>query len=157
MSRDITLTAKQAIFSQESSEVFLILLTIDHVDLADPIRVVRNTKNIDSRGDTYVGLPFDVDMPEERDDRLGHVTLTIDNVDRKIVTAIRSLTSAPSVTMEIILASDLNTLEAGPFPFTLRDTEWDSLTVTGVLSFEDVLNEPYPGDSFTPATHPGLF
>jgi len=157
VSRDITVTAKQAIYSQETSEVFLVLLTIDHADLAAPIRVVNNTKNIVSNGNTFIGFPFFADMPQERDDRLARVTLTIDNVDRQIVTAVRSITSPPSATMEVVLASDPDTVEAGPFSFTLRDVRYDSLVVEGELSFEDVLNEPYPGDSFTPATHPGLF
>ncbi len=157
MSRDITITAKQAIYSQQTSEVFLVLLTIDHADLGAPIRVVNNTVDIVSNGNTFIGFPFFIDMPQERDDQLARVTLTIDNVDRQIVTAVRSLTSAPSVVMEIVLASDPDTIEAGPFSFTMRDVRYDSLVVEGELSFEDVLNEPYPGDSFTPATHPGLF
>ena len=35
--------------------------------------------------------------------------------------------------------------------------EFDAATVEGTLLFEDVLNESFPADSFTPARFPGLF
>jgi len=155
--RNTSLTARQAINAQQTAEVFLLILTIDHADLTTPIRVVNNTENIDSRGDTYIAFPFQVNLPADRDDQISQVNLSIDNVDRQIVEAVRSLYSPADVALEVVLASSPDTLEAGPFDFKLKSANYNALTVEASLGYEDILNEPFPGDSFNPANYPGLF
>lgn len=61
------------------------------------------------------------------------------------------------VTLSLVMASTPDTIEAGPFTFNLREVEYDAEFVSGNLLFEDILNEPFPADSFTPARFPGLF
>jgi len=96
-------------------------------------------------------------LPAEFDDQLPTVQLQIDNVDRRIMEGVRALTSAPAVTLEVVLASAPDTVEAGPFAFTLKAADYDALVISGTLAFEDVLNEPYPQYAFTPGSFPGLF
>ncbi|MBE0598443.1 MAG: DUF1833 family protein, partial [Desulfuromonadales bacterium] len=105
----------------------------------------------------YQPFPFDIALPADRDDQISKVTLTIDNVDRAIVRAVRELASAPTVTLEIVLASSPDVVEAGPFEFTLQDAGYDALTVSGTLGYEDILNEPFPAGAFVPAAFPGMF
>ena len=157
MARSLSTAARRAILAQETDEVFLILLTIDHADLDEPIRVCSDSRNLISRGEEYLAFPFSVSLPGEHDDQLSRVQLTIDNVDRRIVEAVRTITSAPTVALEVVLASDPDTVEAGPFDFTLRDVAYDALTVQGELSYEDLLNEAYPEGTFSPADFPGIF
>lgn len=157
MSRSTTLTLRQAVNAQETDEVFLLLLTIDHAELGAPIRVVCDKADVTSGGDTYSQFAFQVSLPDDREDRPPRVTLRIDNVDRQIVQAIRTITSAPSVTLEVVLASDPDTIEAGPFDFELRSARYDALLVEGELGFEPVLDEPFPAQRFTPQLYPGLF
>ena len=61
MSRTLSQAARQAINAEATEQVFLLLLTIDHEDLAEPIRVVNNTETITSRGELYVAYPFVVE------------------------------------------------------------------------------------------------
>ncbi|MBU0598807.1 DUF1833 domain-containing protein [Patescibacteria group bacterium] len=157
MSRNLSLTARQAIFAQETAEVFLLLLTIDHDDLDAAIRVVNNAENITSNSLEYQAFPFEMNLPDDTEDALSQVTLTICNVDRQIVQAVRSISSPPTVTLNVILASDPDTVEAGPFEFTMKSADYDALTVTGSLAAEDILNEPFPADRYTPNLFPGLF
>jgi hypothetical protein len=157
MPRSLSSAARQAIYAQQTDKVFLALLTISHSDLAGPIRVVNDLVNLTSRGDHYLAFPFQIVLPEERDDQLGQVQLSIDNVDRTIVEAVRTISSPASIRLEIVIADQPDTVEAGPFDFTLRNVEYDALTVTGTLMYEDILNEPVPADSFTPNFFPGLF
>jgi len=157
MSRALSVAAKSAIFSQETFETFLILLVIDHEDLDTAIRVVNNYGNITSNGRLYIGYPFSITIPDESDDSIPSVNLTIDNIDRVIVEAIRTCTSAPSVEISVILASAPDTIEAGPFPMMLRNATYDSMTVTAVIKADDILNEPYPGVIITPQNFPALF
>ncbi len=83
--------------------------------------------------------------------------MTIDNIHRDIVIAIRDLTSAPTVEIKVVLSSDPYTAEAEFTGFELTNVTYDSLQVQGDLTIESFMNEPFPGDSFLPSTFPGLF
>ncbi len=157
MSRTLSQAAHQAVNAQETDEAFLLLLTIDHDELAEPIRVVNNTEDITSRGDLYIAYPFEIALPGEDPENVARVSLRIDNVDRQIVHSLRSVPAPLAVALEVVLASSPDTAEAGPFNMTLAAAEYDALVVTGELAFEDVLNEPFPGRSYIPSEHPGLF
>jgi len=157
MSRDISLTARQALHAAETDEVFIVLLTIDHADLSAPIRVSSDAVDTVSRGDTFVAFPFELTLPEDSDDRPPRARLRIDNVDRRIVLAIRSIGSTPSVKIEIVRGADPDTVEAVFPDFCLRDLRYDALTVEGTLTLEAFIAEPYPARIFSPAEFPGLF
>ena len=70
--------------------------------------------------------------------------------------AIRSISSAPAVKIEIIRAADPDTVELSLDGFTLRDVSWDAASVTGSLTLDDIATEPYPAGIFSPASFPGL-
>jgi hypothetical protein len=157
MPRALSNAARTAMFNQEGgAAVFLVVLTISHPSMS-PIRVVNDMVSIVHLGNTYQAAAFGITLPAEVDERPPQVRLRIDNVDRSIVLGVRLLDSPATVTMTVILAATPNTIEAGPFVFVLRDTDYDALTVTGTLSYEDILNETYPKDRFTPIVWPGMF
>ena len=133
------------------------LVTISHEQLDPPLRFVSDIVNHVSRGDEYLGWPFRIALPAEKDDELSSVQIEIDNVDRRIMEGIRRLTTAPTVTLEVVLASQPDTLEAGPFVFALRATDYTAFSISGTLAYEDILNEPWPQYLMTPATDPGIF
>lgn len=155
--RTLSSAAQAAITAAQTGEAFLVLLALSHPQLAAPIRVTSDAVATVSGGDTFSPFPFTVQLPAERGDRLAGATLVIDNVDRSVVTALRSIGSGPTVTLKVVLASSPNTVEAGPFVYTLKNAKYDALTVEGELAFEDILNEAFPGASFVPFSHPGLF
>ncbi len=157
MSRNVSATLKQAIFAQETDEAFIVLLTISHSDLSVPIRVSSDSTNTVSRGDTYIAYPFDLSLPADSDERPPRARVAIDNVDRVLVTAIRSITGAPTVLMEIVRASDLETVEVSFPDFQLKDVRYNALVVEGDLVIEAFEEEPYPADIFSPANFPGVF
>ena len=157
MSRPITLVSKQAIHAQETDKVFLVLLTINHTDLASSIRVVNNTQDIVSNGDTYIGFPFSIELPRDSDNFQIEAKLAIDNVDRQIVAAVRTITSAADVTLEIIRSDTPDVIEASFANFKLKNVSYNALTVSGTLVFERFDREPYPVDRITPNNFPGVF
>lgn len=150
-------TALAAVLAQETDKVFLPLLSISHPDLAEPILVVNDGQNCVSNGGTYLAFPFTIDFPPADPDQAPQVRLVVDNVDQSIIVGIRQLSSAPTISLSVVLSDTPDTIEAGPFNMTLRQAVYDSLTIEGTLNFEDILNEPYPGDAYTPANFPGLF
>lgn len=157
MPRPLSSRALDALHAPETAEVFLLLLTVDGAFPDAPLRFVNNMEDITSRGALYLACPFELVLPEDFADRLATVSLRVDNVDRRMVQAVRELGSPPAITLEVVLASAPDTLEAGPFAFTLRNVEYDPLVLTGALKFEDILNERFPQHAVTPATVPGAF
>jgi len=149
--------AKIALFAPQTSKVFLTLLTIDHADLGAPLRFVNDNVDVTSNGDLYSAFPFEVILPPERADELTVGRLRIDNIDRGITSTLRSISTAPSAAIQVVLSSDPDTVQLGPLNFTWRIADYDVSTVEGDLRFEELLGEPFPGDRVTPNTFPGVF
>jgi hypothetical protein len=111
-----------------------------------------------SRGNAFLPFPFMLTIPDDQDQKLPHAQITIDNVDRSIVAAIRNMGTTPAgVLIELVTSNTPDTVEFSSGQLTLRDVHYDELSVTGALSFEAILSEPFPGDLVTPATIPGVF
>lgn len=142
--------------AEVAEEVYLCLLTIDHDDLANPIRVVNNLENITSRGLTFLGLPFEIELPSETADGPGVAQIKVDNVDRRIVQALRIITTPPEVTIEVIVADDPDTVEMLVDDLKLTNASYDQTVVRGTLMFQDVVGEP-ANETITSERFPALF
>jgi Domain of unknown function (DUF1833) len=158
--------ARQAMYAPETAEVFLALIVLRYVGppLGELIlRFVNNTQNIWSRAhgeataQEYLGCPFQIVLPEERDDQVPVVRLSIDNVDQNIVSGLRQMIAVPTLWLYVVLAATPDTIEAGPFEFALRGAEYDAVVVTGELAFHDTLNAAFPVRIFTPGEWPGVY
>lgn len=154
--RTMSPAAVAATMALNSSEVFLLLLTISHPDLEDDLRFVNNLESVTSNGELFVAFPFEVELPAQKDDSPGEARIRIDNIDRDIVKAVRTLTSPPTVKFEVIMASSPDTVEAEFTGMVLRNTSYDALIVRGVLRFEDLLSEPV-SIQITPSRFPAMF
>lgn len=160
MSNSISADGLRALFAEETGDIFLPLLTITHADLAAPIRVVADTIDMTYGANTYVGLPFELSLPPDTEDRVPEVSLTVDNVDQQIVQAVRTITSPPTVTLEIVRKDNggVITSELGPMNFRMNSSNYDALKVSATLGYEsDFLNEPATIHRFDPVTAPGVF
>jgi hypothetical protein len=155
--RTVSNAGLRSLLAEETGEVWVILLTIDHVELLMPIRVCSDAVNVVSRGETYISFPFELSLPDDTDGGPPRASLTIDNVSREIAEAVRSVSSPPSVVIEVVRAAAPDVLEAVLPVFELRNVRYNVLTVQGDLQVEDLTAEPYPADSFTPANFRGLF
>jgi hypothetical protein len=155
----MTPAAIAAILAQETEEVFLSCCKITHPTLTDAIRVVNSKVNLTHGGELYTGMYFTVRLPNDSEEGVATVTLTIQNVDRLIVEAVRNMAGGvpPVATFFVVLASSPNSIELGPFEVTMRDIKYDFPNVTGTCTWEDHLNQRYPAHSFTPNRFPGLF
>lgn len=148
---------KQALNASQTDDVFLILLTISHASLSPSIRVSSDAVDTISNSNTFVAFPFDLSLPDDTDSASPRARLSIDNVDRQIVTAIRSISTAPSVLIQIVRAEAPNTIEASFADFKLTNISYDAHVVSGDLTVEDFTSEPFPAGKFTPSLFPGLF
>jgi len=157
MSRNITPQTRAALYAPQTDDVFIILLTIAHPEMVVPLRVCSGGVETLSRGETFVAFPFGLTLPEDADGRPPRARLSIDNIDRQIVAAVRGLTSSPYVLVEIIRAAAPDVVEARFEDFRFTNISYDSQAVTGDLTVEDFTAEPYPAAAFSPSLFPGLF
>lgn len=165
MSRPVSNILRQAVFAQETAEVFILLLTIDHDDLSDPIRVTADpgdvmpsgAKGIVSNEVEYIFYPFDLTLPNEDEEASPRAKLQIDNVTQEIVATLRSLNSPPRVSLQIVLASQPDIVEARLVDFQLRNVVYDVSLVTGDLTIEQFDLEPFPASRITPSRFAGVF
>ena len=166
MSRIVSAAFQQAVNSQTTNEVFTVLLTISHESFIDDIRIcsdpavllpVAGVRGVVSRGDEFIYLPFEVVFPSQDDSGISNATIVTDNVDRTIIAAIRGADSPVDITVELVLSSDPDTVEASVENFRLEGVTYNSLTVSGQLSVEYFDLEPFPKGRFTPSEFPGIF
>lgn len=157
MSREVSTDALSEMFDQETGEVYAILLTLDHADLDSPIRVTPIGEGITSNGNDFSFLPFDISLPDDPDNGQHRARLAMDNVDRQIVQAIRSLNSAPTITIQIVRYSDPDVIEAEWTDFKLTRASYDKFRVEGDLTIEEFTTEAFPALTFSPSLFPGLF
>jgi len=150
MANTLSFAAVVAAYAQETKEVVLPLVRISHPSLDDDYLAVRNTVAILSRGDIFRPTPFDVTLSADEADRTNPVQLTISNIVQDVMRAVRTVTGTPTITLEVILASDPDRPLISQ-SFRLTRIEGDDSQITGNLIFDDVFNEPYPYERFTPA------
>ena len=163
-------TYLEAATAQHTDEVYLVLVTFSHPDLAalgiqypelgvsdGALRFVNNTVDITSRGEVFKAYGFDFTPPGQGENERQIATLVIDNVDRRIMLAIRSLQSRPTVLVEVVLGSDPDTVEETLPEFQFVGAGADRLQVNGQLAVDLDEDEPVTSNSFTPRTAPALF
>lgn len=151
----ISETLKQEAWAQ-SSNLPLVLLEIAHADLATSIFVVNNKENITSEGEEYTAFPFEIFLPDSKEDAPPRAKLRIDNVSREIGQAIRTIASPADVSIRVVRMDTPNTVEVEFVGMTLTNVSYDALSVEGDLEFEDLTREPYPAHTFNPANYPGV-
>lgn len=157
MPRTLSPVAAQAVLARETAEVFLACLTISGVGL-DTMRIVNNTEAVIRAVGTHHPYPFEAVLPEDSDTTSPSVQLRIDNCDRQVTRALREYQGVPQCTLEVILASAPDTVEVGPFDFSVLAADYDALVISVSLGYEeDFLNQAVPGQTYTPTSSPGLF
>jgi hypothetical protein len=148
---------QQSIYAAETGDTFIILLTLSHADLAASICVTSDAVTTVSNGTNFLPFPFDLVLPNDLDAKSYRAKLVIDNIDRSIVQAVRSLTTATTVLMQIVRAAAPDVIEAQFVDFKLTNVSYDAYRVEGDLTVEDFTAEPYPAAIFSPGLFPGLF
>lgn len=157
MPRALSGKALSAVLAQETSEAFLMLATFTHVPSSESYRVVLNTENIVSRGNTYTATYFELNLPEESDRAPQGCTISIDNTGLDLVYVLRQITEPLKVTIELVLASQPDIVELSLVDLILREVTWDVSRVTGTLVSDDPLNQKFPAHIYEPRTFAGVF
>jgi hypothetical protein len=144
------------LLSQESTDPFLTLLTLTH-DSFDTIRFVNNTKDIVSRGETYLAFPFKIRFPVDDGESVREFSIELDNVSLELVDEIRSVTSQIGVTIELILASMPDDVQITQGELKIQSIQMTKQRISAKIIVDDFLNVEMTGEKYEPSNFPGLF
>jgi hypothetical protein len=123
--------------------------------------VVNNNENVEVEGNEYIAFPFEITLPDSLEDAPPRARLRIDNVSRELGQAVRSITSPATVTIRVVRIEEGTDTLTGDvelsFPgLRLMNVTIDALAVEGALELENLVREPFPARTFSPAEFPGL-
>lgn len=155
---EISPTAMQALLAQQTTEVFLSFLRVEHPSLAAPLLLVCNYEAITRADGVYQPYAFNAPSPAQKEERIPQTTITIDNTDLTLGSTLRSLRGAPTITLFTALASQPDVIEEGPFVFQLTSISGDLNAITGTLGYDSsVFDQNIPAQNYTPSNSAGLF
>ncbi|MDP1673983.1 MAG: DUF1833 family protein [Burkholderiales bacterium] len=141
-----------------SGEEPVYLLEITHPQLAQPVRVVRDTEDIVSNGETFVALNFDIQLPDDLQGKLPRAPIRIDNVGRELTQWIDESKGGRGAQVRVmqVMRDDPDTLEYD-VTMDLLSVRQNGAHVTGELGYEDTLNLPALAMTYRPDNTPGIF
>jgi hypothetical protein len=154
--RSQTPSALGSLLAPETGEVYIVLLTIQPGGGGSPFHFSSDSVDTLSNGTTYAAFPFDITLPKNVDNQISTAQLSVTNVDRRLIEAIRGQTEAMTVDIEVVLSSETTTTMVKYVDFTWRNLAYDAMTVSGTLTLEDFLNEQV-GHIMTAANYKSIF
>ena len=165
MARNPTALTWQALTAQYTTDAFIALLRISYWDDAnqnyDCVFICNNSTDIRSSADgeehIYISFPVGIIAPTDESGGLSKATLTITNVSQELIDQIRTTPKPMIVDIGVINSAEPDVLIAKWPHYIWRNLSYDVNAISGQISMENFVSEPYPGDRFTPATTPGLF
>jgi hypothetical protein len=154
-------------FSQETEEIPVLLLTITHPDLSTVWRLSSDNAVLldseemlygtQSRGEDFYFFPMSISLPEEGEDASNVIQITLDNVTREITPLLQSTITPAKITIEVVLASAPDDVEIEFPDFELASADVDAGSAVLSLTVDTMASEPFPADNFTPAAFGGLW
>ena len=145
---------------QASSDAhgFLELMTIEHASWTSPVRVVNDTRDWVIGGNTFIGLPFKLQLPNQAQGESPRAKLQIDNVGRSLTASLEALPPGAALlcTLQVVSRATPTVVDFD-FVAQLGGISVTPTAVTCTLGPDDTLRQSAVRVRFDPATTPGLF
>lgn len=137
---------------------FLELLTITGGGIAEPIRLVNDTRDCMSQGETFLRLPFKLVPPKQGAREVPRAQLRMDNVGRELVEELEALPLGAELEAKIQIVYRA-TPDVIDYEFTapMSGIRADVLTITATIGPTELMRRPAVLVRYDPYTAPGLF
>lgn len=158
MAKQYSAPMREAINATSADDAPVLLLEIEHPGLTEPVRVVNDSEDIVSRGNTYIAVAFQAVLPDDMEEGMPQATLVVDNVGRELTQWIESSRGGAGAKVRLmqVLRSTPDVIE-WDVTLDLSNVRMDAASVQGTLSYEDLLNQPAVTLFYRPETAPGVF
>lgn len=145
------------LFSQESNDPFLMLVTLSHDSFAQDIRLVNNTQNITSGGNVFQAFPMSIRLPVDDGETARSFTIEFDNVSLFLIEEIRQVTTQISVSIEMILASLPDDVQMAQADLVIQNISYNKQRVVAQIVLDNFLSTEVTSERYGPLNFPGLF
>lgn len=154
----LTAAARRQLQRVDDGDGFLLLVLMDHAALSGPVRIARDTRDHVIGGITFIGLPLEVQLPQDVAQEASRAQLRIDNVGRDLVGELESLPPGASldVTLRVVSRAAPATVE-WEFIDGASVAEADLPAVVLTLGDDSVMRRNAVGLRYDPSTAPGIF
>lgn len=166
--RLVSLSARSAAMAEASAAVPIILITITHTDLAEPIRLATDATErlstdplrygVRHQGEVYYYALVGVPLPERGQDAAETVSMVIDIVTPDMAGLAGLVTSPARVDLVQVMSDAPDVVEVAFVDMEMRsasiDTQADTITVE--IGRMPRLDEPAQRHRMTPDRFPGL-
>ena len=158
MPKEYSAQYKSTLAEVNATEAPLILLEINHPQLTQPVRVVNDTQDLLSNGNTYVGFPFRCVLPDDFENQLPKARLAIDNVSRDLMYWIETTGGGQgsTATFKQVMRSNPDLIEWS-IQMSLFNVNVTMQEISAELGFENLFGKPAISLRYTPTTSPGLW
>jgi hypothetical protein len=156
MSRAFSTAFKNAVFNPETDTVFLCLVEFNHPSFGTTYYFVANNEDIISNGQTYTAFSMLISLPSEENSSMPEAQIIVDNVDRRLIEFFSSISTPATLTMNIVLSSDPDTVELGPLEFELFNVRYDQNQLSASLSVVNYLEDEIGAYALSSDLFPGL-
>ncbi len=111
-----------------------------------------------SNGETYIGLPFTLQLPEDADGAPATAQLVMDNVGRGITDELEKVTPTDVMMARIMIADSgtPDTIERD-FYLPITSVQVDAATATASAGVDYLMRQQAVRQRATPFTLPGIF
>jgi hypothetical protein len=171
MSRSLSPAALKALFSTETSNTLITLLTVydpinttqELVRIADGYtqRIAETDRDVMygvvSNSKEYIFLPLSITLPTDDTSSAPRCLMTITDVTKYVTPIIKSISAPPPIKLELVLSSTPDTIEASFPGFYITNFTYNADSVQADMSMINYAIEPFPAFKFTPQYFPGLF
>ena len=147
------------LYSQESEDPFLTLITLSHPSFPSDVRLVQNTENVVSRGNTYTAFPVRITLPADDGETTRQCSIDFDNVSLELISMFRTLDSGEriGVKLEMVLASMPDLVQISLDELKVGGITYNKDVISAKLVMDDFLNTELTSEKYTPSNYPGLF
>jgi len=146
------------IFSQESNDPYLVLVTLSHPSFAEDFTLVNNAVNIISRGIEFKAFPMKITMPVDDGESGRNVVMEFDNVSLELIGALRTVVNEQiNVKLEMILASIPDIVQMSLTELKIVDIRYDRSKIFATLAIDTFMMSALTSERYTPNNFPGLF
>lgn len=145
------------IYGEVRRAVAVYLITVEHPDAADTIRLCTNTNQVTSRGDVFNPAPgVEVGLYEDREDRPPRAKITLENVTSRGLSLLRQVNTPPAVKIELVTLDEPDTVQADWTDAVITEAPYDAVVLEVELAADRIDGIGAPGLSFTPGLFPAM-
>jgi len=160
MPRTLTTAGLASIHAQETGDVWVAILELDHSTFSQTVRLVNNEEAVVYGGNTYNPFPFEISLPSDSEGELPVLDWAASNVSRELVPELRGAAAAAGYIQARVAwlrANDPTNLEVGWLDLEIRNIPYSTTTLSGTMSVEPLLDQKFGFKKFDPTVAPGLF